>query len=73
MQSKASELDLRFNRLYNDLLLKLARNRIFLINEQQISTEQSEWVKKYFKKKVLTTPNAILVERRKSIAQHSKR
>lgn len=53
MQSKASELDLRFNELYNDLLLELARNRIFLINEQQISTEQSEWVRKYFKKKVL--------------------
>ncbi|MEZ8716026.1 polyphosphate kinase 1 [Vibrio splendidus] len=53
MQSKASKLDARFHELYNDLLLELARNRIFLVNEQQISEEQSEWIKKYFKKKVL--------------------
>ena len=53
MQDKAGELDVRFNELYNDLLLELARNRIFLVNEQQISAEQSEWVRKYFKKKVL--------------------
>ncbi len=53
MQDKAGELDVRFNELYNDLLLELARNRIFLVNEQQISAEQSEWVRKFFKKKVL--------------------
>lgn len=53
MQHKANELDVRFHSLYKELLLELARNRIFLVNEQQISTEQSDWLKKYFKKKIL--------------------
>ncbi|MFV8462282.1 polyphosphate kinase 1 [Vibrio campbellii] len=53
MQHKANELDVRFHSLYKELLLELARNRIFLVNEQQINAEQSDWLKKYFKKKIL--------------------
>ncbi|OEE18407.1 RNA degradosome polyphosphate kinase [Vibrio cyclitrophicus ZF205] len=53
MQNKIRDLEVHFHELYNDLLLELARNRIFLVNEQQISTEQSEWVRKYFRKKIL--------------------
>ncbi|CAH6855006.1 polyphosphate kinase [Vibrio chagasii] len=53
MQQKANELDICFHSLYKELLLELARNRIFLVNEQQINTEQSDWLKKYFRKKIL--------------------
>ncbi|WED22321.1 polyphosphate kinase 1 [Vibrio sp. JC009] len=53
MQKKAAELDERFNELYNELLMEMARRRIFLVNETQLSEHQLKWVKKYFRKEVL--------------------
>ncbi|WP_375752754.1 polyphosphate kinase 1 [Vibrio sp. HN007] len=53
MQKKAAELDERFNDLYNELLMEMARRRIFLVNETQLNEHQQKWVKKYFRKEVL--------------------
>jgi len=38
-----------FDGLYNELLLELARNQIFLINERQLSANQQVWLRHYFK------------------------
>jgi polyphosphate kinase len=53
MQKKAAELDEEFNELYGELLMEMARRRIFLVNETQLSEHQQKWVHKYFRKEVL--------------------
>ncbi len=53
MQSKALKLNLRFDELYNELILEMVRRRIFLVNETQLSDTQQKWVKKYFRNEVL--------------------
>ncbi|OIQ25718.1 polyphosphate kinase 1 [uncultured Vibrio sp.] len=53
MQSKAAKLNESFDELYNDLILEMARRRIFLVNETQLNETQQKWVVQYFKQKVL--------------------
>jgi polyphosphate kinase len=53
MQSKALKLNQSFDALYNELLIEMARRRIFLVNETQLNDTQQRWIKKYFKKEVL--------------------
>ncbi|MFA0063544.1 polyphosphate kinase 1 [Vibrio breoganii] len=53
MQSKAMKLNLRFDELYSELLLEMARRRIFLVNEAQPNETQQQWLKKFFRKQVL--------------------
>ena len=36
MQSKALKLNLSFDELYNELIIEMARHRIFLVNESQL-------------------------------------
>lgn len=42
-----------FDSLYNELLLEMARNQIFLINERQLADGQKRWLKEYFRHNVL--------------------
>ncbi|KJY85055.1 polyphosphate kinase [Vibrio galatheae] len=53
MQGKALKLNERFDELYAELIRDMARRRIFLVNETQLSETQEKWVKKYFLKEVL--------------------
>ncbi|WP_038174950.1 polyphosphate kinase 1 [Vibrio pacinii] len=53
MQTKALKLNERFDELYNELIREMARRRIFLVNETQLSDAQQKWVKKYFHREVL--------------------
>ncbi|MGR5286824.1 polyphosphate kinase 1 [Vibrio maritimus] len=53
MQSKALKLNQRFDELYSELIMEMARRRIFLVNETQLDDTQQKWIKKYFKKEVL--------------------
>ncbi|GEA51040.1 polyphosphate kinase [Vibrio inusitatus NBRC 102082] len=53
MQSKAMKLNQRFDELYNELLLEMARRRIFLVNEAQVNETQQQWLRKFFRKQVL--------------------
>ncbi|WP_394242046.1 polyphosphate kinase 1 [Vibrio astriarenae] len=52
MQSKAFKLNQEFDEVYNELILEMARRRIFLVNETQLTEPQQKWIKKYFKKEV---------------------
>lgn len=49
IQAKVLKTDLEFDNLYNELLLEMARNQVFLINERQLSENQQIWLKSYFK------------------------
>ncbi|MGE9716319.1 polyphosphate kinase 1, partial [Escherichia coli] len=68
-QSKVAKADQEFDALYNDLLLEMARNQIFLINERQISPNQQIWLRQYFRQNlrkhitpILINPETNLVE-----------
>ncbi|MGO1238242.1 MAG: polyphosphate kinase 1, partial [Hafnia alvei] len=49
IQAKVLKTDQEFDSLYNELLLEMARNQIFLINERQLSENQQVWLRQYFK------------------------
>ncbi|MCG9649718.1 polyphosphate kinase 1 [Vibrio brasiliensis] len=53
MQTKALRLNERFDELYAELIRDMARRRIFLVNETQLSETQQKWVRKYFRRQVL--------------------
>ncbi|MGR5179202.1 polyphosphate kinase 1 [Vibrio parahaemolyticus] len=53
MQSKALKLNLSFDELYNELIIEMARHRIFLVNESQLDDNQQKWIRKFFRRKVL--------------------
>ncbi|WP_072666527.1 polyphosphate kinase 1 [Candidatus Erwinia haradaeae] len=48
IQQRILVFDQKVNILYNDLLLEMARNKIFLINEYQLSDNQKTWLRHYF-------------------------
>ena len=45
VNQKVIQLELQFDQLYNELLLEMARNQIFLINERQLTSYQENWIK----------------------------
>lgn len=50
INTKVARMNVIFDDLYNELLLKMARNKIFLINERQLSSNQEKWLKRYYHK-----------------------
>lgn len=61
---KVAELNQRFNQISNDIILGLARRNIFLINEEQISERESDWLHKYFREKVLRHITPVFISSR---------
>lgn len=64
--------DQEFDGLYNDLLLEMARNQIFLINERQISENQQIWLKQYFKQHLRQHITPILINHDTNLVQFLK-
>ncbi|MCW2477594.1 polyphosphate kinase 1 [Candidatus Symbiopectobacterium sp. NZEC135] len=64
IQARVLKTDQVFDNLYNELLLEMARNHIFLVNERQVSTLQQEWLRDYFRQNLRKhiTPILILPE-----------
>ncbi|TKB49442.1 polyphosphate kinase 1 [Ferrimonas sediminicola] len=52
INDKVLQLQVKFDEIYKQLLLDLARRNIFLVNETQISAEQGRWLKKHFRDKI---------------------
>lgn len=52
MQTKAMKLNEQFDNVYTELLSEMARRRIFLVNETQLSEPQKKWLQKYFHKEI---------------------
>ncbi len=72
IQEKVSATTQAFDSVYNDLLLELARNKIFLVNEQQISANQQIWLRQYFKEQLSKHITPILINHDTNLAQFLK-
>lgn len=48
IRAYVKKLEQQFSTLYNALLIELARNQIFLVNEHQLTVEQQQWLSRYF-------------------------
>ena len=63
IQARVLKADQEFDGLYNELLLEMARNQIFLINERQLSVNQQGWLRHYFKQHLRQHITPILLNR----------
>ena len=61
IQQRVLKSEQEFDALYNDLLLEMARNQIFLINERQLSPNQQSWLRHYFKHQLRQHVTPILI------------
>ena len=61
IQQRVMKSEQEFDGLYNELLLELARNQIFLINERQLSPNQQVWLRHYFKHELRQHITPILI------------
>ncbi len=52
VQETVLEQHEQFESVYRDLLTELSRNRIYIVNENQLNAEQSEFVRQYFQQEV---------------------
>ncbi len=72
IQSRVLKADQEFDGLYNELLLEMARNQIFLINERQLSVNQQNWLRHYFKQYLRQHITPILINRETDLVQFLK-
>lgn len=72
IQAKVLKTEQEFDSLYNDLLLEMARNQIFLINERQVSENQQIWLQQYFKQHLRPHITPILINHDTNLVQFLK-
>ena len=72
VHQKVIQAELKFETLYNELLLEMARNQIFLINERQLTSNQEEWIKKFYKQNLRQYINPILLDSHTDLIQFLK-
>lgn len=62
IQKRADKLHHRFDEVYREVMVDLARRHIFLVNEDQLDDYQHNWLKNYFKKNILPFISPILLD-----------
>ncbi|MCR3755350.1 MAG: polyphosphate kinase [Sodalis sp. Psp] len=72
IQAKVLNAEQKFDNLYNDLLLEMARNQIFLVNERQLSLKQQKWLLQYFKQQLCQHITPILIQHDTNLVQFLK-
>ncbi|KAA8998910.1 polyphosphate kinase 1 [Affinibrenneria salicis] len=72
IQSRVLKIDQEFDNLYNELLLEMARNQIFLVNERQVSVNQQAWLRTYFRQHLRQHITPILIQDDTSLVQFLK-
>ncbi|WP_294899819.1 polyphosphate kinase 1 [Tatumella sp. UBA2305] len=72
IQQRVMRADQEFDLLYNELLLEMARNQIFLINERQLSVNQQSWLRDYFRQHLRPHVTPILINSDTDLAQFLK-
>lgn len=72
IQDRVLKADQEFDSLYNDLLLEMARNQIFLVNERQLSSAQEIWLRNYFKHYLCPQITPILINHDTDLVQFLK-
>ncbi|NNL56673.1 MAG: polyphosphate kinase 1 [Pseudomonadales bacterium] len=53
IQNKVLQLQEQFDEIYIDVIRGLAKHKIFLISEYQLSEEHGQWLRNYFRNKLL--------------------
>ncbi|WP_392551332.1 polyphosphate kinase 1 [Orbus wheelerorum] len=66
---KVVQTELKFDMLYNELLLEMARNQIFLINERQLTSIQEDWIKRFYKQNLKRYITPILLDSHTDLIQ----
>ncbi|WP_029684711.1 polyphosphate kinase 1 [Tatumella saanichensis] len=72
IQQRVVKADQEFDLLYNELLLEMARNQIFLINERQLSANQQIWLRNYFRQHLRQHVTPILINKDTDLTQFLK-
>ncbi|QTF07647.1 polyphosphate kinase 1 [Brenneria izadpanahii] len=72
IQARVLKTDQLFDSLYNELLLEMARNQIFLVNERQVSPNQQEWLREYFRQHLRPHITPILILHDTNLVQFLK-
>ncbi|GAA0512107.1 polyphosphate kinase 1 [Tatumella terrea] len=72
IQQRVVKADQEFDHLYNELLLEMARNQIFLINERQLSPNQQIWLRNYFRQHLRPHVTPILINSDTDLTQFLK-
>ena len=62
VQNTANQYQNTLNAIYKDLLGELAKHRIYLHDEKEITESQREWVRSFFKKNVLKNINPVIID-----------
>jgi polyphosphate kinase len=62
LQRKVIEQQIRFEEIYSQILKELADNKIFIINEKQLTKYQLPWVKEYFHTDIMPALFPIMVD-----------
>lgn len=55
----------KFNALYEEIIKELADNKIFILNELQLNVSRGQFVKKYFRERILSTIVPIIIDEQK--------
>ncbi|QIQ22096.1 polyphosphate kinase 1 [Zophobihabitans entericus] len=72
VQQRVMQSEVQFEALYNELLLEMARNQIFLVNERQLTSHQEEWIRLYFKQNLRQYITPILLDSYTDLIQFLK-
>lgn len=62
INAKVVEQQDQFNRIWNEILRELKKNKIFLINERQLNKEQQKYVNTYFHDEVRSNIVPLMIE-----------
>ena len=62
IQNKVLELQEEFDEIYTEVLKALAKHRIYLVEENDLTPEQIQWLQRYFKDKLLRYIAPILIK-----------
>ncbi len=62
IQEKVIGQQKKFDHIWNDLLRELKRQKIFLVNDQQLNTKQQQFVRAYFNEEVRNNIVPLMIE-----------
>ena len=62
IQQTVIRLQKIFDKTYDDILMQLRKENIFIVNEKQLSPDQRQFVRQYFELKVLPTISPIMLK-----------
>ncbi|MBC3766226.1 polyphosphate kinase 1 [Neptunicella marina] len=69
IQQKVMDLTKEFDRIYKEVIAKLKRYNIVLVNHTELSDFHKEWLRDYFKNKILRHISPVLIQRKVDLAK----